>query len=58
MPSGSFPRLRLRSSDTVDLAAADSAPFDSGLLPSRWSLIHHNDWGTIPIAFLIVLLSA
>jgi len=57
MPSGSFPRLRLRSSDTVDLAAADSAHFGSGAAPSRWSLINHNERGSTLIVFLIFLLS-
>jgi hypothetical protein len=57
MSSDSSPRPRLLPSAKVRLAAADSAPFASWLRPSRWSLIHRNDWGSTPIAILIVLLS-
>lgn len=55
------PRPRPLLNAQVDLTAADSTPFASWLRPSRWSLIHYNDWrddsGSAAIAFLIVLLS-
>jgi hypothetical protein len=61
MSSNDSPRPGPLPSAEVDLTAADSKPFASWLRPSRWSLIHYNDWrddsGSAPIAFLIVLLS-
>lgn len=57
MSSDSSPRPRLHPNAKVGLAATDSLTFASWLRPSRWSLIHNDGWGSIPIALLIVLLS-
>src|SRR5262249_39053552 len=61
MSTDNSPRPRLLPSAKVDLTPTDSMPLASWLRPSRWSLIHYDDWrndsGSAPIAFLIVLLS-
>jgi len=61
MSSDNSPRPRLLPRAKVDFRSADSTPFTSWLRPSRWSVVHYDNWrndsGSAQIAFLIVLLS-
>jgi hypothetical protein len=57
MSYDSSPRPRLRPNARIGLLGADSEPIAPGLSPSRWSLIHNDDWSSKRIAFLLVFLS-